>query len=428
MIGTTPVGAGAWYALRIRRYLLAGIGPVALAGTHFLVSFAMLRLDTPGAFGIFTFLFVAAQFTVALSNALFGAPLQALPVASAEGEENDAAAIVNATALAALTVGVVFGAIALATGLWKAAAAWYGLYTATMILRWVGRAWVYAADQPVRAAASDVSYALVTLCAFLIGIKYIHAVPESAAYGALALGAGISLIPFGRGFFRLLIARPSRRAGAIYRSIWQRHARWSLLGVVTMEAAANCHIYLVTVVAGAPAIAPLAAAALLLRPINVVQNALVDYERPQMARLFSAGAADELRRTMRFFYVVLMLVWLVSTVLAVGLIWYAPWLVISESYDLGVVRQATISWVVVTLCILLQIPRGALLQATGEFQALARATIWSSVVNVSAVAVTLMFLEPVWTIAAMCFGWLIDYALIRRAADRQLEKLDPAFA
>ncbi len=417
-------GGSRWYASRFRRYLLAGIGPVLLAGTHFLISFGMLRLDAPAAFGIFTFLFVAAQFTVALSAALFGAPLQALPASRSAAEREDAAAsIVTAAVMMAAVTGGAFVLLSFAMGLWGQASLWYGLYSATMILRWLGRSWCYAHDRPVRTALSDMIYAVVALGTFGIAISSVR-VPESACYAALALGSATSLFAFGSDFARMLIVRPTRRAWDVYRSIWQSQSRWALLGVATTEAVANVHIYMVTLVAGAEAMAPLAAAALMFRPINVVQNALAEFERPQMARLAAAHDLAELRRTKRLFQGVLLAIWTASSLLALGVLIGAPWLVFSAAYDLTIVGTATSLWVIVTLLILLQVPLNVMLQATGDFQPLAQATVWSSMVSVGGVALVLALFDPVWTIAAMAVGWVVDLILVRRAAGRRWHLLD----
>lgn len=417
MTGHALGAADKWYLLRVRRYLLAGIGPVALAGTHFLISFAMLRLDAPAAFGIFTFLFVAAQFTVAISAALFGAPLQALAASRARAEQDAAAAaIVTAAAFMAVVTGLAFVALSFVMGLWGKAALFYGLYSGTMIVRWVGRSWCYAADKQMRPALSDIIYAVVTLSTFAAAILAFPGVPESACYAALALGSTCSLLAFGRRYGTMLITLPSRRAWDVYRAIWHSQSRWALLGVATTEAVANAHIYLVTLFAGAEAVAPLAAAALMLRPINVVQNALIEYERPQMATLIGAGALAELRQTKRLFLGVLLVAWLGSSLLALGVVNIAPWLVFSPAYDLAVIETGSLLWVLVTLLILLQVPANVMLQAAGEFRGLARATIWSSVVSVIGVAVVLSLVDPVWTIAAIAIGWIVDLALVRRCA------------
>lgn len=411
--------SGDWYRLRVQRYLIAGLGPVVLAGTHFLLSFAMLRLETPAAFGTFTFLFVAAQFTVALAMALFGAPLQTISAPEGQDRAQSAAAILSAAGVAAAVASLCFGGLASAMMLPGPAALCYGGYTGLMILRWVGRAWAYTYDRPAAPAISDLSYGALTLLAFGGGAYGLQLQPETACYGALAIGAAGSLLAFGAPYLSSLIVPPTRRTWRSYRETWRSQSRWALLGVVGSEAAANTHVYLVTLTAGAAAMAPLAAAALLLRPLNVVQNALGEYERPQMAQLIADGAHVELRRTMRLFFGVLMLAWLGAVVLAVSVLRLAPHLVFPADYDLAIVSAATLSWMAVSLLILMQVPANIMVQAAGGYRQLARAVIWSSLVNVGAVAVTLVFLAPVWTIAAMALGWLVDLVLVQRAARRQ---------
>ncbi|WBH16358.1 hypothetical protein [Sphingomonas radiodurans] len=105
-----------------------------------------------------------------------------------------------------------------------------------------------------------------------------------------------------------------------------------------------------------------------------------------------------------------------------------PSFVFSQDYDLTVIEIATFSWVLVTLLILLQMPANVMLQATGDFERLARATIWSSLVNVIAVVVVLLLFEPVWTIAVMAVGWLVDLLLVRRAAAHRWRLLDTGAA
>lgn len=423
MASPSSTNAGRWYLLRFRRYLLAGIGPVVLAGTHFLLSFAMLRLETPAAFGTFTFLFVAAQFTVALAMALFGAPLQTIAAPGEQERRHAAASILSAAVITAAVAGIGFGILASFMALPPPAALCYGIYTALMILRWVGRAWAYANDRAGRTALSDISYGALTLLAFGGAAYLVRLQPETACYGALALGAALSLLAFGTPYLSRLFAWPGRQSWHLYRGIWRHQSRWALLGVLASEAAANTHVYLVTLGAGAAAMAPLAGAALLLRPLNVVQNALGEYERPQMARLIAAGETVELRRTMRLFFWVLMLAWFAMVVLALGILRFAPQLVFPASYDLGIIRTAALSWISITLLILLQVPANIMVQAAGGFRQLARAVIWSSLVNVAAVAIALMFLAPVWTIAAMALGWLVDLVLVQRAARRQLRAM-----
>ncbi|QNE31048.1 hypothetical protein F1C10_03165 [Sphingomonas sp. NBWT7] len=409
-----------YYLSKIRRYALAGIGPVALAGTHFALSFVMLRLHTPAAFGTFTFLFVAAQFTVALSSALFGAPLQSFASArQADGGGRVEAVFAVATALA-LLIGAGFLTLGLSMQLPVEMAVCYGGYTTVMIVRWLGRAWCFADGRPERAVASDLVYALVTLSCLAAGTGSSLMSMDSASYAALFTGALASLLPFGRGHVALAVRWPTRDLRATYRDIWRRHARWSLLSVTATELAANAHVYLVTIVAGASAVAPLAAAALLLRPMNVLQNALTEYERPQMAALLADDAVDDLRRSRRFFLVVLLLAWCGTGAAAAAILVFAPQIVFSAQYDLSMIRWAAVGWFVIALLIVLQMPSSVMLQGAGRFRALARATLISSATNVTGVAIVLAIAAPIWTIAVMVIGWGVELALVHRAAQRLL--------
>ena len=55
-------------------------------------------------------------------------------------------------------------------------------------------------------------------------------------------------------------------------------------GCCNYEASFNAHAYLVTLIAGPSAFAPLAAAALFMKPLNMCSSSLVQLERPAMAR------------------------------------------------------------------------------------------------------------------------------------------------
>ncbi len=409
-----------YYLLKIRRYALAGIGPVALAGTHFALSFVMLRLHTPAAFGTFTFLFVAAQFTVALSSALFGAPLQSFASTRMSGADGRGAAVFAVANALAMVVAISFLVLGLTMELPGAAAACYGVYTGSMIVRWLGRAWCYAADRPGRAASSDIVYAGITLACLAAATTGDLLSADSAIYAALSAGALTSLLPFGKEYVALAWRRPTRRLWETYRTIWQDHSRWSLLGVTATELAANAHVYLVTLFAGTSAVAPLAAAALLLRPMNVVQNALSEYERAQMAGLLADQAFADLQRSRRFFLAVLLLAWCATGVIAWTILHVSPEIVLSGHYDVTTIRWAALGWFVIALLIVLQMPSSVMLQAAGRFRALAKATLFSSATNVAGVVIVLMIAAPIWTVGVMVIGWGVELVLVRRAARRLL--------
>ncbi len=414
------------YSARGRRYVLAAAGPIGVAATNFFLSFSMLRLDTPDAFGTFSFLFVAALFTIALSAALFGAPIQAHHADAAVDRTMMVAAVAAAAVVSAVIAGPAFALLAGRLGLTPLSALCYGAFAMLTILRCLGRAWCYAIERPWAVTLSDASYAVVTLGTF-VGLSLVGAAPERTVYPALALGTAAAVASLG-GRFAALLRRPRWAVLRGYGAIWQSQSRWSLLGVTATEATANAHIYLLTLLAGPATVAPVAASALLLRPINVIQNALVEYERPQIARFLSAGAVDDVGRSVRLFRAVLIIVWAGSVAVAAAIMLVRPTLIFPASYDPTILRIGVALWSGVSLMILWQAPLNVLLQAGGEFRPLARAAVVAAAVSVGGVLIAIALAAPIWTIAAIGLGWLASMVVVASAARdfRRRRLQDPA--
>ncbi|SFS11022.1 hypothetical protein [Sphingomonas jatrophae] len=412
-------------AARLQRYVLAAAGPVAVAGANFLLSFAMLRLERPEAFGIFTVLFAAAAFTIALSSALFAAPLHALHASAEQDRAAVSASVTSAAVAAGLLAWPAYVLLALAVGVGAWTAMIYGLFATLTILRSVGRAWRYAAGGAWRVTLSDMTYAGVTLATFGAAVSRFGVAPADAVYASLALGSALAVASLGRGYVWLLLT-PHRASAGGYRAIWRAHARWSLQAVAAIEAVANAHIYLLTFLAGPATIAPIAASALLVRPINVIQNALIDYERAQLARSLSVNAMHEVDRSMRLVRAVLLLVWSVTVALGATILLVQPTLVFPAAYDPATLRLAAALWAAVSLAIILQVPGNVLLQAAGAFRTLAGAALRAAMVSVVGVLLAIAFATPVWTIAAIVPGWLVSSWIVARAVAALRRERGPA--
>lgn len=392
-------------------YLLAAAGPIAIAGTNFLLSFSMLRLESAEAFGSFTFLFVAAAFMIALSAALFAAPMQTLFA----GDPEIPAIVVRVTTLVMMAALPIYVATGFYFDLSPVAAASYGVFAVLTILRTVGRAWCYTVERARTVTFSDATYAIVTLLVFAGVIVVGGARPASAGFYALAAGTGLALCALGKDFAALVRrSRHARLSG--YATVWSEQSRWSLLAVSANELAANAHIYLLTFFAGVASVAPVAAGALLLRPINVVQNALVEFERARMVRSLAANSMHEVSRSMRLFRATLLLAWLGTVSLAAIILVFWPWIVIPADYGLGSVSLATALWAIVWLVISIQVPFNVLLQAANRFSILSRASTTAALISVVGVLIAITLDKPIWTIAALVPGWLVSTTIVARAA------------
>lgn len=394
---------------------MAAAGPIANAGTQLLLSLVMLRMLSPTAFGSFSFLLVATQLSWGIWSALFCAPLPVLiarddAAARASGES----ALITANFAAAILSLPVFFLIGTALDLPPAAAACFCAYGGIALLRWFGRAFAYVHDQPVRTMVSDVATSIVLLASLGIGLL-VGIDPLPLCYGALLLSAVVGLTTFGGSYLSALVARPAPGFARRYAGIWRDQASWALMGVVTTEATANAHIYLVTALQGPAALAPIAASGLLIRPINVAQNALADFERPQMARLIRDGDHDALRRAVHLFRAVLAVVWVGTAALAILLFLTNPRLLFPAHYDVHWLETAAALWMLVAAIRMLQVPPSTLLQAVGAFRPLAFASLWSSIVAVLAVLVLLWTTNAMWALLGIAAGAAIFLYWIERS-------------
>lgn len=392
------------FVTRLTRYAMAAIGPIGSAGAQFALSLALLRTLPPDQFGVFSFLLVTSQFSAGLLGALFCAPLPVL-VARRQPDRQPRmlSALFGANLVGAAFAFLVFGVLAARLGTSAVAVVLFAAYAAVSLLRWFARTYAYATGRPLRTMWSDLVYsgALLagTAIAFLKGSGTLD-----AAFGALLVGAAAGMLPFGAAHLRRQCAWTSFDVLRDYGVVWREHSSWSLLGVVTTEATANAHVYLVTALSGPSVFAPVAASALLIRPIQVAMNALMEFERAQMAaqigdrRIAAAGAS------VRFFRLMLTAAWTVTAAAALLILAARPGLLFPSHYDLAALRLGAALWLGVAGIRLWRTPESALLQAAGAFKPLALASVASAGVSVAAVWALLSAFGVIWSIAGIGFG------------------------
>jgi O-antigen/teichoic acid export membrane protein len=402
----------------IVRYALAMIGPVGSAAAQFALSLVLLKLVDSAAFGRFSFLMIASQLSWGVWSALFCAPLPIL-LATRQGEARDAVrrCLLTASLAGSILAFAIFVGIVLALGEGWPAALLFAGYAAVSLLRWFARSLAYAAATPLRTAASDIAYSIVVLAGtLLLWLDRTATMPLAGA--VLLTGAAVGMLPFGRTYLRQQFGRLSAHDAARYGAIWREHSGWSLFGVVTTEATANAHAYLVTLILGPTQFAPVAASAIMIRPINVAMNALTEFERAQMARHIGARRIDLARHAVRFFRVMLLLAWIATGVAIVAILRLKPHLIFPARYDLDFLLAGTALWMAVSLIRLLRTPESALLQAAGAFRPLALASAWSAAVSIVAVLALLLAGGALWSIAGIGIGEILfAVAIWRRTRD-----------
>lgn len=388
------------------RYGIATLGPLSVSGANFLASLALLRVLPKAEFGLLAFLLVVIGFCFGLSNALIVAPYSVIANRATFSASN-ARTFFKANLLFSVTVGLVCASISYgihAGG--TETTLLFGFFGCFAMLRWFARAHAYAMHAPLRVAAVDIAYAI--LMVFGLSMTWLlHNLTLETALTVYALAAATAVMASGVDYLKkqFIDALAGNLRG--YAFVWRDQSRWTLLGVASTEATLNAHAYLVTLIAGPAAFAPIAAAALFLKPVSMCAISLTQLERPAMARAIAEGHPDEAVRHARHYRWAIMLVWS-GTVSAAAIVflWF-PTLILPGHYNPMTVMTAAALWACVEGIQSWVVPDAALLQAADRFRLLATATIVSGVVTIVAAFVFLITIGPVASLGGVFLGQLI---------------------
>jgi hypothetical protein len=396
------------------RYGLSIAGPVAVSGAHFLVSLVFLHNLAAAEFGIFSFVMIAGGFAMSTSGAGLVLPATQSIVAQ---DERVTKAVFRVAAIAGIVVAFALTMAILAGGVTLSRAAPLGLFGAMLAYRWFIRSIAYVEGRVAMVLFSDMLYGAMTIAALGAVITF-HAVSLRAGGMVLLLAAMASLAPFGSEFLRR--QRIGLMQGRLrdYLPAFRDVAAWSLLGVALTEMTLNAHAYLVTFIAGPGAFALPALGMLLMRPAALVQSALPDLERPALMRTFAAGDGRGVARIMRNFHAAMALAVLATVLLAAALLAFAPHLLLRQGYGLSdAALAALLSGAIMTMRSA-RTPEGVLLQAAGQFKALARLSGWSAAISLSATLALLLAFGPLASLVGILLGDLVILIGVRMLAAR----------
>jgi O-antigen/teichoic acid export membrane protein len=382
------------------RYSLSVAGPVAVSGAHFLASLLFLRNLSAAEFGIFSFVLVASSFAMSVSGA--GLVLPATHSMMAK-DERTTAAVFRLAVAAGLIFAVVLTAAAMTIGASLSHAAPLGLFGAALAYRWFVRSLAYIEGRVPTILASDLLYGALVVSGLGAMIAS-HTVSLRGGAIVLLLAASFSLAPFGREFLRR--QREGLAAGRLrdYLPAFRNVTGWSLMGVALTEMTLNAHAYLVTFISGPGAFALPALGMLLMRPAALVQSALPDMERPAMMRAFAARDDARLAHILRDFRAALALALLATVLLATSLLAFAPHLLLRQGYGLGDAALAALLSAAIMAVRSARAPLGVLLQAAGEFKALARLSGWSAAISLAATLALLLAFGPLASLGGILLG------------------------
>ena len=386
------------------RFGLASLSSAIVSVSHLLIQlFSIHHLET-AAIGTLAFLLVIIQFGYGLSNALVSTPYT---IMVNQGDDADARSVdffFPVNLMLAASQGLICAAIAWATAS-PSAALLFGLAGMLSLIRWFGRSNAYAHHTPARAARSDLAYAGTILAGLLIAMR---TGADMAAIGGMLVAASlIGLLPFGLAYLRRHFAMAPGRALGAYRPVWKEQSAWTLVGVLSTEATSNSHSYIVTLLAGPTAFAPIAVGMLFFRPVNVCITALTQLERPRLTRAVARGDHGAAIRSERVFMAVLVLLWLATCAVAAIALYAFPGLILKPTLDHRLVMIAVGLCALLSLVQCVQTPMSVMTQARKAFRPLAAQSMRSCGVGLIAVTLIVLGTAPVFSIGGVVLSQLV---------------------
>ena len=402
-----PVSEG-WMASILRtsyRYGLSSLGPVAVSAAHFIASLLFLRMLPPVEFGRFSFLMIVVPFCLGATGSLLGAPASLTRGKTAAVAKAEIATLNKASLIVSLLAGIVVTALMFSTSAAMGTALLFGLYGVAATLRGFARSLFNVRARIENVAASDILYAILLV----------------AGLGALAVSGGLSIhnaaivlvfamvaafLPFGADYLFELTGAAASPVLHSYRSMWMDVTRWSLLGVVLTELAANAHAYLVTFISGPGAFGLLALGALFMRPASLVLSALPDIDMPVMARRIGQGDLKGAFAVVKEFRTAAMAVLAATVVLAAILVTWFPHLLLKH-YGTPEVLCVLAFWVAITALRALRTPEAVFIQATANYPALARISAFSSVTALVLTLALLVAFGPIVSLGGVLAGEVV---------------------
>jgi O-antigen/teichoic acid export membrane protein len=402
-----------------RRFIIAIGGSAGVALSGFVLSILLLRTVTPAQFGVYGFIQVVIALGFGISNALFGSPLTVALNRTETPKSGTAESYFKASFLISLLASLSLVPLALSFGESPEIGAAFSVSAMLMWTRWISRSYANAIHQHKKVAVSDACYTVITLLGAAI-LFVLNEVSIKHVVSLQSLGAGLGLLALGLRSLIVQLRGIWNGPSSPFRQGFKEQGRHALLGVITTEATANVHSYMVTLMLGPAAFAPLAASVLLFRPVPLVILSLTQLERPRIAQLLRDTQLKAAWRAIRFFRGTVLTFWIFNLAIIYWIVTHYLDVVIRGHYDAKVIIQATYFWAAIMGLRCLRGPESALLQANGDFKPLARVTVISCLVTIPLVATLVYLYGAIWSLAGILTGEVLATALTRSLARKQI--------
>ena len=404
-----------------RNFLLSLSGEGVQSGFHFALNLLLIRLLSAYDFGVFAIVFVLGGISLTYGNALISVPATIELARQKSVRGFDYLDTVFGTVAFLISIGI---AIITAIGLWLTIGSGFealagGAFVGTWTLRNHIRAVMFARYAAEAATLSHLGYSL-TAVALIAGMLVLgRGLDVTTVLMALVIGNLVgSYLPLrlGRRPIRLSFRGDTGRR---YQRIWSNVA-WSLFGTATWNVQGQGLMFLVASIAGPAAYAPIAAATVLFNPLRPAVAAFVYVFRPDFVRALGEGRSRHL----------IVVSSVVSATIVFGcalvgvVIWLAwPYLdahIFGDKFaGASMPLILALSGIGATTYLTYTVPL-TLVQAAGQFKAVAIATTIGAFIGVVSILFLLANFSVAWSLLGSVLGELACGIYLAWAAARIL--------
>ena len=388
-----------------------------LSAVGFAVGAAFIYGTTPEAYGQFVLLQSIFLLLASVQNAAVNTPMMVLaarmPPSSAQRFDRGLLAGLVTCGLPASVVAVLVAQVATGQRFTAATYLLVALCFVPLLVRDYLRAREFSRSRGVDALRRDTLYALIALIS-LAGLALTGSISVVRAYMVLAVAAGLSAAT---SVGQYLAARPTLdEVSSAYRQSWP-HSRWSLVGATASWIQGNAYVYIPFFLLGASAVAVPAAARLAITPIALLTQSWSNHQRPLLSRLLAQGQTAEAKRTCYWGAIALgvVLTAYVGALLLMLRFTPAGWL----PPDYRDMRPAVLLWSGVMLFQIIRSSLSWLLQASLEFEVLAKLGLCTAIGTIGMTAPAVVAIGAFGGLVGMLASEVALTGALLRAAHRR---------
>lgn len=406
MTDAAPTGVAAKLLNIGRRVSLSMIGPLSVAASNFLLSLVLIPHLPAHDYGTFAFVMVVVNFGYSFANATTSTPLSIVLNQQGADHEHLSAVLAKAALVFALVEGLAITGLVTALSKDWLAGVMFGAFSVIASIRWFARSHAYAVHKPKMAALSDIvnSGAMIIASGSLFFIGQITLVEVGLALTIVSFAGSSTVLAVGKAIdLRKMIAAPMKD----YLPIWREQAWWALVGVVSTEMTANAHSYIVTLIAGPAAFAPIAVAALCWRPLSTVFTAMTQIERPVIARHLAANDMPKAMKAVKTFSLTVFASLAVNAVAVIVVIAFFLQMLLKGKYDRNSVLASIAIWFVIMIARSIRTPPSILIQAAKEFKKLAHTSIIAAPATLIGATALIFLVSPIASLGGVLLGEIV---------------------